>query len=389
MSYTPIDLKKINNKLKQKKTAITIFGIGSIVLILVVLGLYSLTIFKKPIVTKKKAWFDTNNVVTYDCRGWKLVFKAVSDVDCHDVATNNYCRQNQSSNPLNSVKTYSTKYLMQAVNNSQTSEKVVITTNHENRPDLIEFNVTKNSNFCTEGCGKDYPDTCNSCCLENPEQPTENVKLTKENDWSKEVTITRTSPGPADKICGSFQTDLWMKDMVNQNEICPGVDFSKIRLAFGLCLTGATCVEPSPTPETSPSPTPTNTPTPTLTPNPTVTLTPTPTPTSTPVPTETPHPNCNENCANNAQCPTDHVCSGGKCILALCIQSGVTCDANRCYVITPTNTPTPTEIILAKVTNTPGPTTPKASPSLPEAGGYGRWPFIIVPAFVIALGLLL
>lgn len=103
------------------------------------------------------------------------------------------------------------------------------------------------------------------------------------------------------------------------------------------------------TPTSGPSLTPTLTPiiTPSDSPTGTPTLTPTTGPSSTPAPTNTPS-----------------------------------------LSSTPTNTPTPTEIILANATNTP--TTTKAAPTaLPEAGGYGRWPFVIIPALIILLGLLL
>ena len=91
---------------------------------------------------------------------------------------------------------------------------------------------------------------------------------------------------------------------------------------------------------TIPTATPTNTPIPTNTPTPT--RTPTPTPSSTPTPT--PVPQCGSACTTNAQCPTNHSCSGNVCILSACTNSSVSCTADKCAVLptsTPTNTPTP------------------------------------------------
>lgn len=94
-----------------------------------------------------------------------------------------------------------------------------------------------------------------------------------------------------------------------------------------------------------------NTPTPTRPSGNTPTNTPSPTRTPSPTPSPTPNPQCGSNCSSNAQCPTNHTCSGNKCVLSACLQNGVNCDANKCTVI-PTSTPTAT----VTVTYTPTPT---------------------------------
>ncbi|KKU88770.1 MAG: hypothetical protein UY16_C0002G0042 [Candidatus Gottesmanbacteria bacterium GW2011_GWA2_47_9] len=74
------------------------------------------------------------------------------------------------------------------------------------------------------------------------------------------------------------------------------------------------------------------------------TPTPTPTATPTPTPTPTPNPTCGGSCGSNGQCPTDHTCSGDKCVLSACLQSGVTCSTDKCTRIYPTPTPTPSQV---------------------------------------------
>src|SRR3989344_8931078 len=66
------------------------------------------------------------------------------------------------------------------------------------------------------------------------------------------------------------------------------------------------------------------------------------TPTSTPTPT--PNPTCGGSCGSNGQCPTDHTCSENKCVLSVCLQSGVTCSTDKCTRIYPTPTPTPSQV---------------------------------------------
>lgn len=41
-------------------------------------------------------------------------------------------------------------------------------------------------------------------------------------------------------------------------------------------------------------------------------------------------PGCSSTCTSNTQCPSNHTCSAGKCVLSVCLQSGVTCDAAKC-----------------------------------------------------------
>lgn len=65
----------------------------------------------------------------------------------------------------------------------------------------------------------------------------------------------------------------------------------------------------------------------------------TPTPTPTPAPTAA--PGCGDTCTASSQCPTDHTCSGNKCVLTTCLTSGVTCNSANCSVVTATATPAP------------------------------------------------
>jgi len=115
--------------------------------------------------------------------------------------------------------------------------------------------------------------------------------------------------------------------------------------------TGTITITPTrtPTPSRTPTLTPTRTPTPSRTPTPTVTTTPVPTATSTPTPT--PNPQCGSSCgAGIGSCPGDHTCSGGKCVLTVCLQAGTNCSADDCTVIqtnTPAATNTPTPITTA------------------------------------------
>lgn len=75
------------------------------------------------------------------------------------------------------------------------------------------------------------------------------------------------------------------------------------------------------------------------------TNTPTNTPTRTPTPTQ--NPQCGATCTSNTQCPQNHTCSAGKCVLTACLQEGVSCSADKCTLtptVTVTYTPTPTTI---------------------------------------------
>ncbi len=100
-------------------------------------------------------------------------------------------------------------------------------------------------------------------------------------------------------------------------------------------------------------PTPTSTPTGTLKPSQTPTKT--PTPTRTPTPTPTPNPQCGNSCETDTQCPNNHTCDGGVCILTRCLETNVVCNDTRCNVIptpTPTRIPTPTRTPTSEPTPT-------------------------------------
>lgn len=99
----------------------------------------------------------------------------------------------------------------------------------------------------------------------------------------------------------------------------------------------------------------------------------TPQPTSTPIPTSTPQPTinpaCGTACATQSQCPTNHSCLNSKCVLTACA-TGSECTSDKCRVIAPsaTPTPTPTRTPTPTPTRTPTPTptrtpTPTKSPS--------------------------
>lgn len=117
---------------------------------------------------------------------------------------------------------------------------------------------------------------------------------------------------------------------------------------------------PTRTPTIGPSSTPTKTPAATSTPTRTPTSTRTLTPTRTPTPTATPNPQCGSSCQSDAQCPNNHTCDAGICILTTCLDADATCSSDRCTYIQPTSTPIPTNAPTA--TRTPTPTnTPLAT----------------------------
>ena len=107
------------------------------------------------------------------------------------------------------------------------------------------------------------------------------------------------------------------------------------------------------------------------------TVTPTVTPTATPV------LQCNGDCSSNAQCPASMVCSSGKCRNAQCTgETDCNCPGPT---VTPSNTPTPTTPIVQGPTNTPGP-----RPEVPEAGTFLPTAIIVVGGLaILAIGLLL
>jgi hypothetical protein len=55
--------------------------------------------------------------------------------------------------------------------------------------------------------------------------------------------------------------------------------------------------------------------------------------------TATPAPGCGSSCTANSQCPSDHTCSGNKCVLTSCLNAGTTCNSSKCSVVTATPAP--------------------------------------------------
>lgn len=246
-------------------------------------------------------------------------------------------------------------------------------------------------------------------------------------DEQKIVSLTATQPEGA---CGSFQLDVYIQS-VNNDDTCntEGKKGNPKDPVWGYYSYESTCTPPTatpppatPTPKVSNTPTPTPTPTPTgsitntptptstptatptstptatptptgtLTPTPTGTLTPTPTPTATPSPTPQPHACGYTPCTSNTDCNSGLICvtsnnNGPKyCSLPQYQQA---CEQNPSVATccnAPTNSPTPTEIIIAKTSETPSPTTPE----IPSAGvdTFGKI-FSIIAGGIIILGLLL
>lgn len=85
------------------------------------------------------------------------------------------------------------------------------------------------------------------------------------------------------------------------------------------------------TPSPSPSPSPTPSPSPSVSPSPSPSPTPGVTPTPSPSPSPTPKaPQCNSECVNNADCPSDLVCSSGRCRNEECTgESDCTCSPHE------------------------------------------------------------
>lgn len=74
-----------------------------------------------------------------------------------------------------------------------------------------------------------------------------------------------------------------------------------------------------------------------------------PTSTPTPTPSPTPVPKCGDSCpvgSGTSKCPTGHKCSaGGRCELEACSTAGTSCDGSKCKVLSPTPVPpTPTVV---------------------------------------------
>lgn len=142
------------------------------------------------------------------------------------------------------------------------------------------------------------------------------------------------------------------------------------------------------------TPTPTGIPpTPTLTPTPTNTPTPTPTPTSGPTPTPVPV-GCGTKGCDNAfnPCRPGLTCVQGKDGANYCSlpEFATACRENPstttcCSPTNPTNTPAPTQIILAN--NTPAPTKVVVT-SIPSVGSFSK-PMLLIPLGILLLGLFL
>ncbi len=78
-------------------------------------------------------------------------------------------------------------------------------------------------------------------------------------------------------------------------------------------------------------------------------ISPTATPTLTNTPTPTANPVCGGSCQSQAQCPNDHSCVNGTCVLTTCL-NGNPCTSNKCQKLDPTATtvpsPLPTSVII-------------------------------------------
>ena len=106
---------------------------------------------------------------------------------------------------------------------------------------------------------------------------------------------------------------------------------------------------------------------------PTATKTPTPTsspsPTLSPTATPTPNPECGSTCTTDSECPNDHLCRSGKCILDKCADAGTVCTEDKCSVVPPTATNTPTSTPTETPTSTPTATnTPTNTPTETPTG---------------------
>lgn len=180
-------------------------------------------------------------------------------------------------------------------------------------------------------------------------------------------TVTNVSNGSkVEAPCGFFQSDLIPQSATvyqspSYNGDRYGIPGDGVLLA---AVNGTrTCMSiPTPTPKP-----------PTATPRPSNTPTKTP-PTSTPIPSPTPTrvPVCGSNCSSDSQCPVGLKCYNtsigtfttptGKCVLAKCLVAGTVCSADKCTVIPPTPTPTPSNTPTPKPSNTPPPTATLACP---------------------------
>lgn len=164
---------------------------------------------------------------------------------------------------------------------------------------------------------------------------------------------------------------------------------------------------PSPSPTQTTTPTPTQTPTPTLTPTPTQTptptRTPTPTPTLTPTPTFTltpsPTPNSGSTVSFRLRVSPSLTLTPTPSPTRLTQRNtSPTPTPQPTFSPSPTLTPSPTEIIVARIFQTPTPTqstqefrpitSPTSRPTIQQAGRSNVLIFL-VPLAIIILGLLL
>lgn len=106
--------------------------------------------------------------------------------------------------------------------------------------------------------------------------------------------------------------------MTNTAQVTAGSLTTSCTAPISVVIPGSS-PSPSPSPSVSPSPSPT--------PSPTVS----PSPSPSPSPSASPEPFCGMNCSNTNQCPLNHVCTNGRCVLFACSQ-GVSCTANQCRV---------------------------------------------------------
>lgn len=373
------------SQIKPKKS-INLKLITLIFLLLALLGGIGVTYYflNKPVTVPPKAFYTPTEVIV-QCllngqKTKKIHMKAISESpQCPQTCTN------IPSSVFDGVNQYKTTYRIWAEFNNPDDAKDVSVT------------YRTSSYYCTEACGNTNNGTNDICTNSpNPAQPN-SVTGTIPKGGALTVDITRNFQTVNGKACGSAQTDFYLLSVEDCPQISP--DQAGSHTSWGLCYTGQSCqaqIESTPTPSPTEIPgQPTATPIPQNTPTPTPSTTPSPTPSAAPnptaSPTPTPNPRCGDSCSSNAQCPNDHICSGGKCVLAQCLVSGVTCDSTKCTVIAPTNTPTPTEIVLAQNTGTPGPSaTAKPTQQMLQAGGTkNSWVLLFLPALIVLASIFL
>lgn len=359
----------------------TIFLLTLTIILLIVTAITGYFILQQPFVTKKKAEVSPATTVC-----GKIKVSVTQSQECNLLYTkgNSSCPLNGKSNPYSS---YSTTFTISSIDGNE---------------HIITWHTL--DEYCDTVCGTWYPEAgVYSCTTDHP------IVKTSDSDGDQVtanspliITVSRTSP--SGQACGTFQQDIFI-DSVDTNDKCTyDTETGNIHEeGWGFCQTGLPCeaITNTPTPTATPPSQPTNTPTPTTTPTPspttpnqptntpTPTTTPTPSPTQPPGPTNTPtptaNPGCGDSCSTNAQCPSDHVCSNSKCVLAVCLSSDIICNNSKCLRINPTSTPTPTEIILAQTTSIPT-TTITAQPTIVQAGTRNWIIWLIIPIALIFIG---